>query len=807
MNIELQESFENSIINIQNLVRQKDLQAADVLASQVCNQYPKEEVILFIHADIKILLGDMNAALSILEKASLNSKVPANFTSMLINQYNKGRYDLVDKIARIALKGYPNEYGIFNIWGVSLKQARNFELGERAFLSAIKINNMEKMAFMNLGNLYMEWDQPKKALECFNRASELDPTNGECLRLKALSHIALSEDRKGIEILEEALKYSDEYPAIIVDICAFYYNSRDYYKALQIATEWSQKNKDLGILRTKAMILRQVGRAEDAIKIFEEILITNPDDIDSMIALANAFYYGLGDAIKGKYFYDLAYSKNPNQKGLLHKMCHFLVTARNLDTSEGQNLDRAYEIAKKMIQISSPIQSSDAAQTVFLKVLDYDSYEKLGNPKDMIDHWVSKLNIPPLTMQMGRSETLEDKLYLLGAHKKWGDHIEDIARKSPILKKVNQRFNNKTRIGILSSDLRNHPVGYFTWPIIEHLDRSKFEIYCYSCYPNKADSIQQNFMQMSDSFKVFQDDHPRNIAQNISDDGVDILFELGGSTFMSKVEVCSYKPAPVQVSWLGYPNSIGLSKTIDYIMLDPYINPENQNLIIEKPFIMPHTWVSLDKVGFLQTPIVDVIPEDRNGYITFGSLNMPHKLNPKVFALWSYIMNMVPNSRFLYVRPETGSENVRNRFCDHMGQYGISSDRISFVATRINHLDQYNNIDISLDVFPHTGGTTTCESLWMGVPVITLVGDAFFERLSYSNINNAGLPDLCAFTRKEYAEVALDLVKNIERRRYLRKNLRKQITENPLGKPALFAKGFGEVVKDVIGSKVISNYA
>lgn len=800
MNIELQESDElkSGIIHIENLVRQKKFQEADILASQFSNKYPEEEVLLFMHADIRISLDDINSALSILEKASINSKMPSSFIGMLVNQYNNRRYHVVDKIAAIAIKAHPNEYGIFNVWGVALKQMRRFQDSEYMFMKAIKINPAEKMAFINLGNLYMESDQQKKALECFKRAVDIDPSNGEALRLKALAHIALSEEKEGVAILENALQYSDEYPSIIVDLCAFYYNTRDYYKALQLATEWCEKNKDLSLLRTKAMILRQVGRIEEAIKIFEEILSTNPDDMESIIALANAAYYGLGDAMKAKYFYDLAYSKNPNQKGLLHKMCHFLVTARNLDTSEGQNLDKAYEIAKKMIEISSSIQSSDGAQTVFLKVLDYDSYEKLGNRRAMIDYWVSKLNIPPLTMQMGRSETLEDKVYLLQAHKKWGDHIENIARKSPLVQKVRQRLNNKIRIGILSSDLRNHPVGYFTWPIIEHLDRSKFEIYCYSCYPNKPDPTQQNFMQRSDNFKIFPEDHPRNIAQSIYDDELDILFELGGSTFMSKVEVCSYKPAPVQVSWLGYPHSIGLSTTIDYIMLDPYINPEKPNLIIEKPFIMPHTWVSLDKVGFLQTPIVDTIPEDRNGYITFGSLNMAHKLNPNVFALWGYIMNMVPNSRFLYVRPETGSENLRKHFCDHMAQYGIASDRISFVATRTNHLDQYNYIDISLDVFPHTGGTTTCESLWMGVPVITLVGDAFFERLSYSNINNAGLPDLCAFTKKEYAEIALNLVNDRDRRRYLRKNLRTQITKNPLGKPALFAKGFGQVVQNII---------
>jgi len=787
---------------ISEVINEKDFKRADAMASQLRAKYPNQEVMWLLSVDVKIMNNDIEACFELLQE-EINFSINADgLTSFVIKQLNSGKYDLANKMCRMIVARYHDAYNIFNVWGVVLKHLKLFEESVEVYQKAIAINPQEVMAHINMGNTYMDWQKHEKALEAFTHGVALKPTHGECLRLQAAAYIALGENERAAEILESALQYAKEHPMIIVDLCASYYNRRDYDKALEVITGSAANiSDDLSVLRTKAIVLKQVGRCEEASDLFEDILKKHPNDSETMVALANLSYYAFGHGMKAKHYYNLAYAKDPNNSALMQKMCHFLMTVRNVDTTEGQNLDKAYEIAVRMMEISpSPTSIADAAQPVFLKLLDYDSYDKLGDRRTLMDYWIDRqFNLPTLTFQMSRVETLEDRLYLIDAHRRWGQQIEDVANRKPIKHRVKQRLNKKTRIGFLSSDLRNHPVGYFAWPIVEHLDRSKFEIYCYSFYPNGADQIQQTFASRVESFKVFPEDHPHTIAQSIEGDSLDIMFELGGSTFHNKVDVCAYRPAPVQVSWLGYPHSIGLPTTIDYILVDPYINPKNPSLIIEKPFIMPHTWVSLDKVGFKQTPINEVIPEDRNGYITFGTMNMPHKMNPKLLALWAYIMNMVPNSRFLYVRPETESLTMRNNFCEHMKQYGIAPSRISFFATRVNHLDQYNNMDIALDPFPHTGGTTTCESMWMGLPVVTLVGDAFFERLSYSNLNNAGLKDLCAFNLKEYVDIALNLVADKERRRYLRRNLRQQIQQHPLGQPALFAKHFGETVVSTLG--------
>jgi predicted O-linked N-acetylglucosamine transferase (SPINDLY family) len=256
---------------------------------------------------------------------------------------------------------------------------------------------------------------------------------------------------------------------------------------------------------------------------------------------------------------------------------------------------------------------------------------------------------------------MQDRFDLIDVHRAWGEKEEEIAAREPIVHKVRQRLDNKIRIGIMSSDLRNHPVGYFAWPIIEHINRNEFELYTYSYYPHEAGALQKAFMHSVNSHKNYIIESNNEAAQSIADDQLDIMFELGGTTAYNRISVCAYKPAPVQVSWLGYPHSIGLPTTIDYIMVDPYINPQIKGLLIEKPFIMPKTWVVIeDKIGFKQVPILEQIPEDRNGYITLGTLNIPHKLTLESFKIWAELMHQIPNSRLDEYRQRLNNKKKRS---------------------------------------------------------------------------------------------------------------------------------------------------
>jgi len=355
----------------------------------------------------------------------------------------------------------------------------------------------------------------------------------------------------------------------------------------------------------------------------------------------------------------------------------------------------------------------------------------------------------------------------------------------------------------MSSDLREHVVSHFAWPLFEHGDRDRFEIYCYSWFQAREPSpLQRDIADRVDHFRWKPSVGDHQAAQMIANDDLDILFELGGSTAMNKIEVMAWKPARLCASWLGYPHSAGLS-TIDYLLVDPYLNPPDPALLIEKPLIMPRSWIAMSKQAFPDRHKIEPdAPHRRNGFISFGTANNPYKYNVEMLRTWAKVLTRIPRSRFVFVRPEGGSrvfvENIRARF----EAEGVDGDRIEFQPVRGFHMPRYNDIDIALDTFPQTGGTTTCEALWMGVPTVTLVGEALFERLSYSILQNAGLGDLCATSVDEYVDIAVNLAADTDRIQALRTGLRDQIRASPLGQTREFARDFYDLVAQTVGRRV-----
>ena len=221
----------------------------------------------------------------------------------------------------------------------------------------------------------------------------------------------------------------------------------------------------------------------------------------------------------------------------------------------------------------------------------------------------------------------------------------------------------------MSSDLRDHPVSYFALPIFEQYNRDEYEIHCYSFYTGQEDRVQKYIRGKVDGFHLKPGISDRDAAQLIANDDLDILFELGGTTDMNKLNVMAWRPARLQASWLGYPHSAGL-ETIDYILVDPFINPPQPGLLIEKPFELSRSWVVLSPWRFRDDiPVETSTPQARKGHLTFGTMNNPVKYNREMLGVWAETVRQVEDSRFLFVRPEGATEpfrdNVRRVFAEH----------------------------------------------------------------------------------------------------------------------------------------------
>ncbi len=402
-----------------------------------------------------------------------------------------------------------------------------------------------------------------------------------------------------------------------------------------------------------------------------------------------------------------------------------------------------------------------------------------------------------LIYQLPRVVTPEDRREVLAQHSAWGEQAERAAAGPPIIRPP-RPAGTSLRVGFLSSDLRIHVVTAFADPLIEFAKDNDVELYCYSAHPGRPDAAQQAITGIVAGYRHLPSAPTRQIAQAIADDALDVLIEIGGSTNTNRAEVMAHRLAPVQASWLGYPHSVGL-RTIDYLIVDPELVPRDPSLILERPLQLPRTWLTCSSGFFRPEPAVtQELPELRKGYVTFGSANSTYKYSAGTLQAWARVLAAVPHSRFMIVRPEGGSQLFREAVQAQFAREGVGGDRIEFVVTRGGHLPHYAEIDISLDTMPQTGGTTTCEALWMGVPVVTLAGDAVYERMSHSILTNAGLPRLSAVTLENYISTAINVAEDREFRQMWRTRCRELIRASPLGDTERFAADFYSMLRRLI---------
>jgi len=789
-------SPENLVLQAEAAEQAGQLSQALALASSACGVEDASLAVLASAARIAELAGEHGQAAVWHGRAhailpSKNLKFAQAREMMRAGEHAGAELEL-----RSALKRSPKEFQFLNLLGVVLKNAGRLDEALEWLAKAAKVNPSNNSPLVNMGNCHMALGAPAKAAACFQRAIKQQPAHPENYRLLGRALIEQNQTEKGIANFKAALQRGSRDPNVYMDLVFACYAKRQFDEALKTvdrALEIFPGNRN--IARQRGSILRLLGRIEEARLAFIELLKSQPDDVETLVVLGNLHYAALDQREEANALFARALELDPGHVGAAASYCECLTSSR-YGGNEMLHFQRAYEVACGLLdKVGNPLSVAGSLQSIFLRSADYERAARLGSNARLIAHWSSKMQISHLYNQLGRVDSIDDRINLLNGHRQWGDRLlEQVARDPITAQPPRARLPaEKIRIGFMSSDLRHHPVTYFALPILEGYDRERFELHCYSFYPRTPDPVQRRVAETVNGFRVLAGRSDKQIAQAIHDDGIDILFELGGTTSMNRVQVCAYKPAPVQVSWLGYPHSAGLSN-IDYILVDPYNLPLSDDLLIEKPFLMPETWVTLGKLGFHDIAIEPGVPQDRQGCITFGTANNPYKYTRRCFAIWAEILNKVEGSRFLFVRPEGGAvvfrENVLRIFAEH----GVAPERIVFEAVRGAHMPHYNRIDIALDPFPHVGGTTTCESIWMGVPVVTLAGPAFFERLSSSNLHNAGLGDLCASTTEEYVRIALQLAADRERRSFLRHGLRDQITAHPLGQPERFTRHFEQTV-------------
>eukprot|EP00898_Chlorokybus_atmophyticus_P005952 jgi/Chlat1/6358/Chrsp44S05822 len=666
--------------------------------------------------------------------------------------------------------------------GTRLKLAGHVQEGVAKYYEALNIDPHYAPAYYNLGVVYSEVGQYDQALKLYQTAAHLKP-------LYAEAHCNLGVIHKNKGDLAAAIAA--------------------YERCLAIAPNFTIARNNLAIAYTDfGTKVKLEGRVQEGIAYYQKALVYNSQYPDALYNLGVA-YGETAQYDKAIVMYELAVHFNPacaeayNNLGVIHKdrenldkavECYQMALLIKPQFSQSlNNLGVVYTVQGKMDQALQMIQAAIAANPQYeeaynnLGVLHRDA----GNIPEAIAAYEQCLAIDPDSRNAGQNrllalnyiqETAEDDV-LYHAHKEWGDRFQRLfALCPPPLQSADR--DRPITIGYVSPDFFTHSVSYFIMAPLLHHSYANFRIICYSAVV-KGDQKTQKFREVVESrggvWKEITGIDERSVAQLVQQDGVDILVELTGHTANNRLGTMACKPAPVQVTWIGYPNSSGLS-TIDYRLTDAIVDsPETKQQFVEELIRLPGCFLCYTPAP--TAPPVAPAPCLSCGFVTFGSFNNLAKMTRRVLALWGRILRSVPNSRLVLKCKPFTSPTVQRRFLSIMAEEGVDAVRIDLMPLMLlnsDHLNSYSLMDISLDTFPYAGTTTTCESLYMGVPCIALAGDLHAHNVGVTLLSQLGLHEHIAQSEDEYVDIAVSMAADIPALGNLRAVMRERMLSSRL---------------------------
>ena len=484
-----------------------------------------------------------------------------------------------------------------------------------------------------------------------------------------------------------------------------------------------------------------------------------------------------------------AYQKDPNN---INAMCNLGNTSLRL-----RNYENIFEDLKKFIKIKgyNPKVYETAAR-IFVMTGQIDNALPLY--KEMLDRGHLSQNSAAHFLALLNYSSKFSQLEILNFSK----NVNNRFRPDNLKDLINYEYEKNPKylnIGFISPDFVNHSVTKFLYGTLEELKKRNFKIYAFNLRETKElDSTSDSLMEIFDSWHNLSNKSDLDAANIIRKNKINILINLVGYFENNRFKIMKFKPAPIQVAWMGYVNTTGMEE-IDYFLTDPNLVKENEeNLYSEKIIKLPKIWNCHSEIK----PIVEIenLPFLKNNYITFGCFNNSQKVTNEVIETWSKILLKIDNAKILIKGSTSFSDIAHKNIMKKFERFNIDRSRILFFPRDENtsdHYKNYNRIDISLDTFPFPGVTTSIESSWMGVPVLTLRGNNHISRAGESININLGLTDFIAEDKNDYINKALTISKNIEELKDIRKSLRGRALKSTLFDMDSFGKHFSDLLNKV----------
>lgn len=596
---------------------------------------------------------------------------------------------------------------------------------------AISLRPRDAMFHFNLANMLFELGQMDDAAALFQQAVQLEPASIDALL--GLAMVCRAQNR-----LDECLA--------------------NYRQVNKLAPGFAPAHRSAG------QVLLLLGRPEEAEPCFRRCLALQADDVQACIGLGGALSLQgkLDEAAK---WFESACARAPDHADA------FLGLANVLKAQD--RLDEAVQAGRRALALQPDLDAGyiNLANTLLL----------LGQLDDAV-----QVLQQALTLNSVRAAEIYSNLLFIyqlqsgrSAAQVFAEHVDYAARFEVPLKAHWQTHGNmrdpsrKLKIGYVSGDFCAHVVAYFIEPILALHDKAQFEIYAYYSY-TQHDEHTQRIAHSVDHWLDCYGMADEALAQRIRDDGIDILVDLSGHTAYNRLPVFARKPAPVQATWVGYPSSTGLT-AIDYRISDPWQDPPGltERFHSEQLVRLPSGMAFQPDPA---SPDVNALPALTTHSLTLACLNNLSKVNPAVIALWSRVLQALPQARLML--GNATDDSVRRRLLGLFAQNNIGPQRL-LLQPRVpmtEYLALHHQIDLALDPFPYNGGTTTMHSLWMGVPVVTLAGDHAVSRLSAAHLSRVGLEQFISHTEDAYLQCVLDAAQDLHGLNQIRQSLRSRMT-------------------------------
>ena len=644
--------------------------------------------------------------------------------------------------------------------------------------TALSLHPQDPELHSNLGNVWKDLGVLDKAQACYRQALALHPDYAD-------AHSGLANTLRDLGLLDEAAQHAQRAvtlkpanPAFLnnfAQIChrqGLAQEAENYFRrALALNPSYAEGLVNLGNL------LAQDGRSDEAEAYYRSAIQAQPRCLEAFLNLGRLLS-DTGRQEQALNYFRYVLRLKPNYYEVLVNLGNTLKLTGRLDEAE--------VCYRQAIQIQPGLS---VAHYNLANTLKYR-----GRVTQAVQFYEQAIALAPEFV-----DAHTNLLFSLNFLQHPGEVYLVTARRfaAMLARKVGRPFrfwphipsDGRIRVGIVSGDLCRHPVSYFLLPLVNNLDASRFALFIYATN-DKTDHVTDALRQKVFCWRSIRGVSDDGAADLIHADGLHILIDLAGHTEDNRLAIFCRRPAPVQVAWLGYFASTGIAE-IDYILVDPWtVLNEEERHFSEKFWFLPETRLCFSIPE--QAPEVSALPALSRQYLTFGCFNKVPKISPETITTWSRILLALPDSRLFLKAEQLKDAPVREQLAAQFSALGVHPGRLRMegYTPRASYLEAYCQVDIALDPFPFSGGTTSIEAMWMGVPVLTLAGAKLVARQGVGIMMNAGLPEWVALDQIDYVQRAIAYAQDWQALALLRAGLRDRIRRSPMFDGPRFARKF-----------------